>query len=72
MHLPPDAVRDHADEVLPDKKESIVVYGSDESCPGCAAAVDALEALGYEDVTWFRAGKREWKREGYMIEAEGR
>ena len=56
--------------MLPDAEESIVVYGSGDDCPACADTVDTLESLGYENVTWFRAGKEEWKRAGYPVEGE--
>lgn len=63
-------MRENAEEVLPRKGESIVVYGSDSECASCAEAVETLEALGYEDVTWFRAGKRGWEEGGYSMEGE--
>lgn len=63
-------MREHAEEVLPDKSESIVVYGSAEDCPSCAEAVETLEALGYRDVTWFRAGKSGWEGRGFPLEGE--
>lgn len=63
-------MRDNAEQVLPNKAESIVVYGSDATCPSCAEAVETLEALGYQDLTWFRAGKRGWEERGYSMEGE--
>lgn len=63
-------MREDPDGVLPDKEESIVVYGADESCAACATIADALESMGYDDVTWFRGGKAAWKRAGHAFEGE--
>ena len=70
VHLPPEAVRENAEDVLPEVEESIVVYGSDAGCPSCADALETLESLGYENVTWFRRGKEGWERAGYAMEGD--
>lgn len=56
--------------MLPDEEEPIVVYGSGPSCESCAEALEALESLGYENVTWFRGGKEAWERAGHPMEGE--
>lgn len=66
--LSPDDVRDAPDDLLPEKAETIVVYGADDGCAECATIVDALESLGYEDVVWYRGGAREWRDAGHSLE----
>lgn len=70
VHLPPQAVGENAEAVLPDPEEPIVLYGTDPEYEPCGAALDTLESLGYENVTWFRGGKAAWERAGYPLEGE--
>lgn len=68
VHLPPDRIRENADEVLPDKEERIVLYCLE---PGCAESRDAagiLEEIGYEDVIHYEGGKEAWREAGYPLE----
>lgn len=54
------------ESVVPDKKDSIVLY-----CGGgyrSALAADALQQMGYVDVRSMEGGIRAWREAGYPLE----
>src|ERR1051325_3933672 len=63
IFLPRGFLEVKADKVLPDKRQSIVVY-----CAGgtrSAFAAKTLQELGYSDVYSMRGGFNEWKNNGF-------
>src|SRR5690606_15568071 len=53
---------------LQDKDEKIVVYCMDEDCPASDKAAQRLEAMGYQCVLDYAAGKSDWKNHGLPVE----
>ena len=54
---------------VPDKHLPVVVYCQDVSCDASPKAARKLEALGYDRVYHYEAGKRDWQQAGLPIES---
>jgi rhodanese-related sulfurtransferase len=54
-------------EAVPDKHPPVVVYCKDETCDASPQAADRMEALGYDRVYDYAAGKRDWKDAGLPV-----
>jgi rhodanese-related sulfurtransferase len=67
INLPYEFV-DEAEKLLPDKKAEIVVYCMNPECAASAEEARELEAMGYERVLHYAAGKQDWIRAGLPIE----
>ena len=59
-----DAIR----AAVPDKHQPVVVYCMDENCDASSKAAARLEALGYERVYDYAAGKADWRAAGLPVE----
>ncbi|MEX0704271.1 MAG: rhodanese-like domain-containing protein [Planctomycetales bacterium] len=56
-------------EAVPDKTQPVLVYCYDTECQASAKAAQRLEALGYEEIYDYEAGKVDWKEAGLPIES---
>ncbi len=56
-------------KAVPDKEQDVVVYCWDENCNASPKAAQKMEALGYEHVFDYEAGKKDWHRAGMPIES---
>jgi rhodanese-related sulfurtransferase len=52
---------------VPDKQREVVVYCWDEDCSASPKAARQMEALGYEHVLDYEAGKKDWREAGLPI-----
>lgn len=70
VHLPPEAVRDRARRVLPDRHRTVIVYSGGSACDLSTRTVKLLEQLGYSDVREYPGGKSDWRVAGYWFESD--
>jgi rhodanese-related sulfurtransferase len=68
INIPADDMRDIAPGKL-SKDAEIIVYCRSLTCGASDRAADALEDMGYKNITIFRGGKREWEEKGFTVEA---
>lgn len=66
--FPHDQAVTLAEIVAPDKHAPIVLYCSGATCTNSHRAAEALNALGYTDVSVYVEGKADWKSAGLPIE----
>lgn len=71
VNLPPERVPDDVETLLPDKSRTIVVYCEKPPCEESEKVARALDAMGYEKILHYAAGKREWIDAGLPTEGEG-
>lgn len=57
-----------AEERIPDKTSTVVVYCANIDCKNSGIAAEALEQLGYRDVRLYQEGKKDWKEAGLPLE----
>jgi rhodanese-related sulfurtransferase len=57
------------EKTVPARTSPIVVYCQDAECRASAEAARRLEALGYENVYDYAAGKADWKGAGLRVES---
>lgn len=71
VNVPVDAkdFDEQINEVVPNKRAHVVVYCANTQCNASPRAAQRLEALGYEHVYDYEAGKKDWKKAGFQIEA---
>jgi len=62
-------VRRNAQTYFPNLGAEIVVYGHDENSTEPRLVARKLEALGYQNLFYYRAGKRDWFKAGEFEEA---
>ncbi len=55
-------------EIIPDKKQPVVVYCWGIECPTSGIAGEKLKEMGYEDVREYKGGVTEWHRLGLPLE----
>lgn len=67
VNIPADDIKEKAPGKLK-KDEEIIVYCRSNTCGASDRAASALEEMGYEHVTIFRGGKKEWKEKKYPVE----
>ncbi len=70
INVPVDEIGDRAPDLLPDKDAEIVVYCMDPPCEASEEAAIKLAKLGYENVSDYVGGKKDWIGAG--LPAEGR
>ncbi len=68
VNLPLLALQQWADERLPDKSATIVLYCLRDACTSSQRAAQQLRALGYLDVREYPGGKEDWRDAGLPIE----
>lgn len=68
--LPPGHVAMLAPQVLPDKKQTVVVYCSSNICQNSLLAAEELTELGYTDVRRYVEGKEDWRKAGLPLETD--
>lgn len=68
LHLPPDAIRQKAPELVPDKSTEVVTYCADLDCELSGRAAKVLTGLGYENVYEYPGSKKDWKDAGLPLE----
>jgi rhodanese-related sulfurtransferase len=71
IHFPHDRARALAGLLVPDRETKIVVYCASASCQNSHAAASMLALLGYENVSVFAGGKKEWLEAGLPVETGG-
>ena len=60
-------VSDKAQNLLPDKKATIVVYCASTECQNSSKAARTLEDLGYTNVHEYSQGKQHWLEAGLPV-----
>lgn len=68
-NFPHDQVRVLAPTLLPRKDAEIVVYCANESCQNSHIAAGVLASLGYQNVSVYPGGKKDWEEAGLPLEA---
>lgn len=53
---------------VPDRSTPVIVYCMDETCDASPKAARKMDALGYEHVYDYEAGKVDWKEAGLPVE----
>ncbi len=66
--FPHDRVRALAAELLPEKRQAIVVYCASATCRNSHEAAAELNALGYTNVRVYAEGKADWQAAELPIE----
>ena len=56
-------------KAVPDKSAPVVVYCQDETCEASPEAARRMEAIGYDNVYDYAAGKADWRDAGLPIES---
>ena len=69
INIPHTEVDALAPEMLPDKSAQVVVYCSNRACQNSPQAARRLDALGYESVYDYEAGKQDWIEAGLPTES---
>jgi rhodanese-related sulfurtransferase len=59
---------DRIQKAVPDKSEPVIVYCHDEDCDASPKAARRMDALGYQRVYDYEAGKVDWKQAGLPVE----
>ncbi len=54
-------------QLVPDRNQAVVVYCYDTDCTASPKAAERMEAMGYEQVFDYEAGKMDWKNAGLPI-----
>ncbi len=62
---------DQAAKVIPSLNTPVIVYGTGDDSRASALAAEKLIAAGYDSVTNYEAGLRDWKRNGGTVEGTG-
>lgn len=60
---------DRIQDAVPDKEEKVVLYCSNSDCPASENAAEKMEALGYENIMDYAAGKEDWQAAGLSVES---
>lgn len=55
-------------QAVPDKETPVVVYCMDSDCHASPQAAERMEALGFQQVFDYAAGKMDWKEAGLPVE----
>lgn len=63
-----DLFEEKVAHVLPDKSQTVVVYGRDERCTAARRAAERLERMGYRRVLVYEAGKADWQAAGLHVD----
>ena len=69
VNIPHTEVEDLAPRMLPDKSARVVVYCSNRACQNSPQAAVRLDALGYENVYDYEAGRQDWIEAGLPTES---
>ncbi len=69
INIPHTEVDELAPEMLPEKSAHIVVYCSNSACQNSPQAARRLDAMGYENVYDYEAGKQDWVEAGLPTES---
>ena len=56
-----------ADRLIPYKDSPVVVYCASDACNNSHVAAKRLEKLGYQDVTVYAGGKKDWQELGFDL-----
>lgn len=62
-------VATQAETLLPNREAAIVTYCSNPACPNSTQVAEALERLGYTNVSKYREGIEDWVAAGLPIES---
>jgi len=69
INIPVDeAFEAKVQQAVPDKSRTIITYCANTECPASREAAERLEALGYENVYDYVAGKEDWVEAGLPTE----
>lgn len=67
INIPSGNIQMHAEQVLPDKDQEIIVYCGSPDCPASPKAAEKLADLGYNNVHDFEGGLTGWLQEGFSL-----
>jgi len=67
LQLNHENVLQDAQRLAPDKNATIVVYCASDTCKNSDITATRLEAMGYEDVRVYVAGKKDWLEAGLPV-----
>ncbi|MDH5231988.1 MAG: rhodanese-like domain-containing protein [Gammaproteobacteria bacterium] len=70
INIPNEAIIKSAQDQLPDKQATIVVYCASSECKNSQLAADDLRSLGYTNVHEFTEGKQAWKDAGLPLQPQ--
>jgi rhodanese-related sulfurtransferase len=69
INIPVDEqFEEKARQAIPDKSTPVITYCANTECPASRKAAERLEALGYENVLEYVAGKEDWQEAGLPTE----
>ncbi|MFB6271817.1 MAG: rhodanese-like domain-containing protein [Salinibacter sp.] len=66
INVPTDDI-EQVETLVPNEDEPIVVYCANADCDASPAAAEALEEMGYSNVTDFEDGYAGWRQAGYPL-----
>ena len=68
INIPADDMESIAPGRL-NKDDEIILYCRNLACGASDRAADALEEMGYKNITIYTGGKEEWEEKGFPVEA---
>lgn len=68
VSLPVDQITSLASMIAPDRRSRIVVYCASHTCPLGSRAISTLTEMGYQHVTLFPGGIKEWTDSGRKLD----
>jgi rhodanese-related sulfurtransferase len=68
ISLPPDAVDERANRLIPDLDAEVAVYCANSTCDVSVTVAKRLIELGYRNVRHYAGGKRDWVEAGLPLE----
>ena len=68
LHLPPNAIREKAPELVPDRSTEVITYCADRDCDLSEKAARVLTEMGYENVREYPGSKKDWKDASLRLE----
>ncbi len=68
INIPHDDVGAKAEDHIPDKSETVIVYCANSECQNSHIAADSLTELGYTSVYVYKEGKKDWQEAGLPLE----
>lgn len=67
INLPPDQLKELAPNLLPDKRQQIVVSFASSTCQGSENAARELVGMNFRNVRRYFGGKKDWTETGSSL-----
>lgn len=67
INIPTGQIEEHAEAVLPDKEQVVMVYCASPDCDASPKAAQKLKELGYDNVYDFEDGLTGWLDQEYPL-----